>query len=144
MELMDDMKISEMEEGKQYPASQGGHVYSTGVWFAKHGDEIETRHFWNKEILKYSSDGMYYLDEEDGVCYCKDEDDDMFDWYHKDVMQVLPDAIAYTFEEMTLAEFYDLVVLGVFHLRYDGYTYPKHLKGTVRYYTRTGELKDQN
>lgn len=140
MEFLDKMLIRDMEEGKRYPATQGNNGYSDGVWFTKHGDEMELRHFWTKEILKYDKDGYYSINEEDGVCYPKDPSSDMTEWIHKDLMQVIPDAITYRFEDMTLSDFHEIVVMGLFYMETDNYVFPKHLKGKVRRYNRNLEL----
>lgn len=142
MIMMDELKISEMKDGEKYPMTQGGHGYSDGVWAEREGDNIKIRHFWVEDILKFNgSKDYYFFDEEDGVCYPKKLEEDIINCIHKDVMQMIPDAITYDFEDMTLSEFYDVVILGLFDLQDEkNHIVPKHLDGKQKHYNRNGKL----
>jgi len=140
MKFYDDMRIQEMEEGKQYAITQGGNGFSDGVWVVRHGDEIEVRHFWSEITEEDQEKDIYTYHEEDNVWYPRQLDDDRIDVVHKDLMQVIPDAIGYIYEDMTLSEHYELVVMGVNGLYWEGYRYPKHLKGKFKTYDREKNL----
>lgn len=139
-EFKDTMKISEMVEGTKYACTQQGHGFSDGVWMTKRGNEIELRHFWSKEQLDHNKDGFYTYDENDEVCYPTKATDDQKDFIHADIMQVIPEAITHQFEDMTLAEFYDVVFMGIYYMTSDGYDFPKHLEDKRKVYSRDGEF----
>lgn len=140
MNYQDNMKVSEMEEGKKYPCTQQGHGYSSGVWMTKQGNEMTLRHFWEKEVMKNDDTGFYFFDENDEVCYPTNPKDDQTDVINADIMQVIPEAITYQFEDMTLAEFYENVSMGIYYMTSDGYDFPRHLKDTKKVYSRDGEF----
>ncbi|PGT89888.1 hypothetical protein [Bacillus thuringiensis] len=132
----DKMQVKDMKDGVAYPITQGDNGYSDGVWATKNGDEIRLRHFWETGGDGYMAENGVYVDD--------DNDVDSTDVIHKDVMQVIPDAISYTFEEMTLAEFYEVVSIGLWDLEMDGdFVLPKHLKGKYVTYKRDGKVKKE-
>lgn len=144
MKFYDDLKISELEDGKQYAMTQGGNGYSDGVWVTKNGEEITLRHFWTPDIKEYDKEGFYYSDESDGVYYPKEATYDQIYVVHKDIMQVAPDAVSYFFEEMTLIEFYELVFLETQEKYNSEYVFPAHLQGKMKVFDRHRNLMHQN
>lgn len=139
LDYQDKLKIKDMEEGKTYPITQGDNGYSDGVMVTKNGDELRLRHFWEEDWVEEegNEDGAYF--KEDGLYYPTDKDWDQTDVIHKDIMQILPDAVEYTFEEMTLGEFYEIVVMGIYYEKEEeGFAVPKHLKGKYVTYNREG------
>lgn len=140
LDYQDKLKIKDMEEGKTYPITQGGNGYSDGVMVTKNGDELRLRHFWEEDWVEEegNEDGAYF--KENGLYYPTDMDWDQTDVIHKDILQILPDAIEYTFEEMTLIEFYEVVVMGLYYERNEeGFVVPNHLKGKCITYNREGK-----
>lgn len=134
----DELKIKDMEEGKPYPMTQRNNGFSDGVMVTKTGDELRLRHFWTDWVEKDNANGEYF--KEDGLYYPTDTDWDQTDVIHKDIMQIVPEAIEYTFEEMSLAEFYDNVFMGIYYEREEkDFAVPKHLKGKYVTYNREGK-----
>lgn len=141
MNYSEHLAIGEMEENKRYAITQGGHGYSDGLWVEKEGDTLTLRHFWNPSHLNETNTDYYMLDEHDQVCYPKKEEDDLVDVLHKDIMQIIPEAITYNFEKMTLGAFFEIVYMGLYYLRdEENFVIPKHLLGAYKTYNRAGVL----
>lgn len=140
MNYQDTLKISEMEEGNKYACTQQGHGYSDGVWMTKRSNEIEIRHFWKHDKSELSEDGYYFFDETDQVCYPKKAEDDQTDIIHSDIMQVIPEAITYQFEDMTLGDFYDVVFMGIYYMASEDHIFPSHVKDMRRVFSRDGKF----
>ena len=133
----DKLKIKDMVEGKPYTITQGDNGYSDGVMVTKNGDELRLRHFWTDWVEKEDKEGYYF--KEGGLFYPSDVKADQIMVAHKDIMQIVPDAITYTFEDMTLGDFYGIVEMGLYYLEDEAdFAVPNHLKGKHVTYDRNG------